>query len=502
VYPIDFLYRSAQTSPNALAVDDGQRRLTYAETVLRVQALAVGLQAVSRKTRPKIGVCGYNTLEQFLTLMAIHACGGIVIPLNPRNARAELDTVVERIRPDVVVIDLEVAGACSPRKGMVMIGGHGHTGPDSVDALLKAHRGEQPNWPSVERNDVNGIKLTGGSSGVPKGVNQSFRCINTLVVSILMTFDFPTGSVYLCAAPITHAAGSFVLPTLACGGCVLLLEKPSGNKILDALEHGGIGYTWVTPTQIYTILQSGKGREPRFPGLKGLLFGGAPMPLEKVREARSFFHGCLGTIYGQTEASTIVTGLTPFQMADDANLGSVGRATPLTKVEIWSPSGDSLPPGEMGEVVVSGDLVMNGYFEMPDETAQVFSDGWLHTGDIGTFDERGYLFLRSRLRDVIISGGFNVYPSDVESVLVKHNAVYECVVFGAPDEKWGERVEAAVQLRPGYDIDPASIVAFARAELGSVKAPKMVHLVDELPRSAVGKVQRRQAKAIFVKEES
>jgi fatty-acyl-CoA synthase len=234
-----------------------------------------------------------------------------------------------------------------------------------------------------------------------------------------------------------------------------------------------------------------------FPKLRHLLYSAAPMPPEKIRQAQQVFPHAIETLYGQTEASSVCTAMTSAELEMDENMGSVGRATPLMRVEIKDTEGNILAPGETGEVVVRGGLTMTGYYKNPDATAEALKDGWLHTGDGGLIDERGYLFLKDRLRDVIISGGFNVYPGDVEGALVKHPDVYECVVFGAEDDHWGERVEAAVQLREGSTTSPEDIIAHAKEQLGSVKAPKNIHLVEDLPRSAVGKVLRREVRERF-----
>jgi len=193
----------------------------------------------------------------------------------------------------------------------------------------------------------------------------------------------------------------------------------------------------------------------------------------------------------------LITGMTAAEFEDERNLASVGRATALMEVRIVSPDGEVLPPGEMGEIVCRGDLLMTGYLDMPEETAKTVIDGWLHTGDAGLLDERGYLFIKDRLRDVIISGGFNVYPSDVEAVLAQHPAVRECIVFSMPDDKWGERVEAALSLAPGGAFDERDILGFLRERIGPVKTPKRLHVADDLPRSAVGKVLRREARRLF-----
>jgi acyl-CoA synthetase (AMP-forming)/AMP-acid ligase II len=221
------------------------------------------------------------------------------------------------------------------------------------------------------------------------------------------------------------------------------------------------------------------------------------MPPDRIREARGRFPGGIEVIYGQTEAPMMITCMTAAEMADDANLASVGRATLLMDVAIMDDGGRLLPPDEMGEIVCRGDLVMSGYLDMPEETAKTVVDGWLHTGDAGALDARGYLFIKDRIRDMIISGGFNVYPADVEAALVQHPAVHECIVFGVPDAKWGERVEAAIQLKPGQAFDEAAVLAFLKERVGPVKTPKKIHVSDSLPRSAVGKVLRREARRLF-----
>jgi acyl-CoA synthetase (AMP-forming)/AMP-acid ligase II len=228
--------------------------------------------------------------------------------------------------------------------------------------------------------------------------------------------------------------------------------------------------------------------------LRRVVYSAAPMPPERVAEARSFFRGKLASVYGQTEMPALMTVLHAEELADDRNLASAGRASPFVRLGIMDPQGKVLGPGDMGEIVARSDMMMTGYLEMPEKTADTIVDGWLHTGDIGYLDERGFLFIKDRLRDVIITGGFNVYPSDVEAALARHPAVYECVVFGVPDTRWGERVEAVVQIHPNRSASAEELIAHVKTLIGSVKAPKLVHVVRELPRSAAGKVLRREAR--------
>jgi acyl-CoA synthetase (AMP-forming)/AMP-acid ligase II len=238
-------------------------------------------------------------------------------------------------------------------------------------------------------------------------------------------------------------------------------------------------------------------QEPRrFDRLRLLIYGAAIMPPEKIRQARTLFGPVIATNYGLTEAPQIITALTPEEGIDESTIASVGRPGFMTRVGIVDSAGALLPAGEQGEIVGSGDLLMSGYLDNPEQTAEAMVDGRLHTGDVGYLDERGFLFLKDRLKDVIISGGFNVYPSDVEAALVAHPAVHECVVFGRPDDKWGEAVQVAIELRDGADASAEDIIAFAKRQVGSVQAPKRVHFMDSLPRSAVGKVQRREVRAM------
>ena len=225
-----------------------------------------------------------------------------------------------------------------------------------------------------------------------------------------------------------------------------------------------------------------------FPMLRRLIYGGAPMPAEKVRAVREFFGPVLCTTYGQTEAPQILTVMKPEDFEDPQNWAAVGCATWFTDVAIMAPDGSFLPTGEIGEVVARGDLLMTGYWRMPEKTAETIIGGWLHTGDRGLIDQRGYLYLKDRLKDIVITGGFNVYPVDVENALSQHPAVHECLVFGIPDDKWGESVQAAVQLRPGQQADEAALISFVRELLGPVQTPKRIHFYESLPRSNVGKL--------------
>jgi fatty-acyl-CoA synthase len=235
--------------------------------------------------------------------------------------------------------------------------------------------------------------------------------------------------------------------------------------------------------------------------LRHVVYGGAPMRPEKIRDAQACFGPVICTSYGQTEAPQVATFLPPEQMTG-GDLASVGPPTFLMQIGIFGSDGQALPNGGEGEIALRGDLLMTGYLNAPAETAKALRNGWLFTGDAGLLDERGYLFIRDRIRDVIITGGFNVYPSDVEVVISAHPGIVDCAVIGVPDDKWGEAVHAAIQIRPGSALDHAELAALIKHELGSVKTPKEIHVFESLPKSPVGKVLKAEIRDEIVRRRS
>ncbi|HVT40262.1 MAG TPA: AMP-binding protein [Gemmatimonadaceae bacterium] len=499
--PIDFLYRGLTRDPAAIAVEFGAAVVSYAELVADVEALASAFQALDSTPGGRVGICAFNTRAHLTALLATYAAGKAWVPLNPRNGRTELDAMIAATRPAILVADEACMGKFSPTNAPLILGegesGSSATAPESVRALIRRHAGRTPVAVLRTPEDAQVIKFSGGTTGQPKGVVQPLRCINTQAKPILDTFGFTRLDCFLVCAPLTHGTSCFVLPILAAGGKLMLLEKPASATILQALESGGATAVYLPPTMIYALMAEPGAADRQYPALKHLIYSAAPMPPDRIEAARAVFGPVVETVYGQVEAPQIVTAMLAheFSLADGRYLPSVGRATRLTRIAVMDGDRRLLGPGEVGEVVVRGDLVMTGYLDMPDLTAQTIVDGWLHTGDLGALDEWGYLFLKGRLREVVISGGFNIFPADVESVLSRHLAVQECCVFGVADAKWGEALHAAVQLRPGSAATEAELIQFVKRELDSVKAPKAVHFVESLPRNPAGKVVRRAVHA-------
>lgn len=502
--PIDLIYRAAALTPDTVAVEAPGATLTYRELVTRAGALGHSLQAIDPEPQSRVGICAYNTLEHLTALLAVMASDKIWVPLNPLDSDRDLASKMSAARPSIVVADEDCLGRIDPGQASVIVGarnGDGEgAGLQGIDPLMEANRGARPRRVGLAASRTQAIKFTGGSSGKPKGVLQPYRAWIAGASSMVHAFGFDGRDRYLVTAPLTHGTSCYVTPILAMGGTLVFMDgKTTPGKVLDAFARQDVTASFLPPTLIYMMMQAMEGAPRRFERLRLLIYGAAIMPPEKIREARALFGPVIATNYGLTEAPQIITALTPDEARDESVIASVGRASFMTRVGIMNPAGELLGPDEQGEIVVGGDLVMSGYLDNPEQTAEALVDGWLHTGDVGALDARGYLYIKDRLKDVIISGGFNVYPSDVEAALAAHPAIHECVVFGKPDDKWGEAVQAAVELREGASADAEEIIAFAKRQVGSVQAPKQVHFLESLPRSAVGKVQRRAVRALTEK---
>ncbi len=500
--PIDWLYRSARLHPDAIAVDAPGTELSYAELVDRVDALASALQILDPSSHSRIGVCGHNTLEHLLSILAVMAAGRVWVPLNPLDSPSELQSKTALARPELVIADGDCLSAVENAAAKVVVGAGGSLESDSastVAALIKRYLGRRPARACPGPDGIQALKFTGGSSGAPKGVLQPYRAWIAGAINMLAAHRFEARDRFLLAAPLTHGTSCYVTPILAAGGALVLLGgRARPDAVLDAFARKSVSATFLPPTLIYMLMSALGDAAADYGRLRLLIYGAAPMPPERVREAQSVFGPIIGANYGLTEAPQIITALTP-EEAGGERLASAGRAGLTNRVEVMGSDGEILPPGESGEVVVSGDLVMSGYLDLPKQTADTLKDGWLHTGDLGHLDERGFLYITDRIKDVIITGGFNVYPGEVERVLSAHPAVSECVVFGLADDKWGEAVHAAVTLRNGQYANAEDLIGFVKKGLGSVKAPKKIHLLQDVPRSPVGKVQRRKVRELITR---
>lgn len=502
MFPIDFFWRAAQRWPDRIAIDTPAGPIHYATLATRVKALAAGLYALDPALQSRVAICAGNSADHITALLAILACGKVWVPLNPKSTHPEIARIINITEPSIVILDAVNQELLKGAPGAwVYTGTDSDTSVRSMDELIHLHvDAPQPSF-ELPQDAIQAIKFTGGTTGAPKGVMQPYRAWMANISNQIQVWGFDEHERYVVAAPITHGTSTYIVPILAQGGCHVILDGAGAEVVRSAFRDRRGTVCFMPPTLVYMLMALPNASKNDFPKLRRLIYGGAPMPPEQVRKVRDFFGPVLGTTYGQTEAPQILTVMRPEDFEDPNNWAAVGRPTWFSDVAIMSPEGKILPTGEIGEVVARGDLLMNGYWRMPEKTAETIIDGWLHTGDRGLIDERGFLYLKDRLKDIVITGGFNVYPVDVENALSQHPAVHECLVFGLPDEKWGETVQAAVQLHPGQKADEAELIAFVRNLLGPVQTPKHIHFYESLPRSNVGKllksavIQKLQAPA-------
>lgn len=480
--PVSLFWDAARRVPDhgaAAEYDASGRmcaRISYSALAARVQSLAAHL-AGRFEPGTRIGLAAPNTIDHLAAWLAIQSAGLIWVPLNPNNGPDTNRKAIDRARPALVLASADQLAAL---RGFCELA-------EPIPEVLRPAPGFQP----VKRtaSDTMAIKFTGGSTGEPKGVIQSNRSVMANMINMAERFPASDPVVFLACAPLTHGASHFILPTLASGGRMVLVHKPEPRLLMRLIVEEAITDTFMPPTLLARLSAASDLPVPA-PALRRIIYGAAPLPVEQYLRAQHTFGDRIAGLYGQTEAPMTIAAITGTEMADPALCSSVGRAGRLSSIRIVDAEGRPAAPGETGEITVQGPLLMDGYLDDPDGTAQALRAGWLHTGDLGHVDERGYLFITGRASEMIISGGFNIHPAEVEAALASLPGVDEVCAFGVPDTQWGERLEAAITARRGFYPNAEVLTGLARDALGPVKTPKAIHIVARLPRNPVGKVTR------------
>jgi len=501
---IDFFDRGWRLNPTGAAYIQGERAFTYNEVGALSCRIANKLLALGLPKEAKGAVWSGNDVTAWTCTLGLWRANKVWIPVNPRSSAEENRYVIDTFDCEILffqnayapVVD-SLRGALTKVKHWVCIDADLPWAPSLVSWLADASAA-MPVVP-YEMDDVVMLTPTGGTTGTPKGVMNTHRSLQTFVGFSLLMCPYRDGArpVNLTMAPMTHAAGMLSVPCTAQGGTVVVLTKPDPAALVENVARHRVTEFFLPPTVIYRLLEMPGIAEADFSSMKYLMYGAAPMSVEKLKKAIEVFGPIMMGGYGQTEAPAGISILRPDEhmvggeLASDERLSSVGHTNPLVRVEIMDDDGRILPDGETGEICVRGDIVMKGYYKDPAKTAETIIDGWLHTGDIGHFDAEHRLHITDRKKDMIITGGFNVYPSQVEQVLWSHPAVQDCAVIGVPDDKWGEAVKAVVELNPGQSVSADELIALCKERLGSVMAPKSVDFIASLPRSLAGKVLKK-----------
>jgi acyl-CoA synthetase (AMP-forming)/AMP-acid ligase II len=508
---IDFLDKGASLGAEAPCLTMDERTLSYRQ----VQALSykVGRALARDAVRPgdKVAILSSNDPVSFACVFGISRAGAVWTPINPRNEAAENQEVLDAFDCCCLLYQKAYAPLVAriwpqlPKlRTLVCVDDDDGTVP-SLDRWMAGVPDSEwaPEGALPSPSTIAMIVGTGGTTGKPKGVMLTEQNIETMSALTLMGYPFPRDgrAVYLALPPLTHAAGVLCFPLLCTGAKIVIMAHADLPEFLALIERHQVTHTFLPPTVIYMLLARPDLEEAKLGSLQCFWYGAAPMSAEKLERALTRIGPVMAQLFGQSEAPMFISMMAPRDhfRADGSiareRLASAGKISPLVTAAIMDESGTLLGPGERGEIVVRGSLVMAGYYKNEEATREVSRFGWHHTGDVGYLDDDGFLFIVDRAKDMIITGGFNVYSSEVEQALMQHPQVQDCAIVGLPDDKWGERVTAVLQLKAGATVDPDEVKAFVKARIGSVKSPKQVEIWADLPRSKVGKVLKKEIRA-------
>jgi acyl-CoA synthetase (AMP-forming)/AMP-acid ligase II len=505
---IDFFDKSARFFPERDCLICDEHRWSYREVDLLARRIANGLRAAGAVRETKCAVVSRNDPIAFISMLGILKAEATWVPLNPANAADEnryilefFDVEVLFFQKDSEAFAAEVRELLPQVRHFFCIDGESTLGPQVTGWAQAQSDAVMPLAWCPE--GVCWLRGTGGTTGRPKGVMNSNRNFETTIANFIARLRFDDVPMQLASAPLSHAAGVLAMVNIALGGTLVILRGFDAQQTLAAIERYRIAWLYLPPTALYSLLSQPNVTSFNYKSLRYFIYGAAPSAQAKLREAIEVFGPVLAQCYGQTEVPTSVTYLAPEDHVDadgrtlDQRLLSCGRPTPFARVALLDDDGHEVATRAIGEICVQGSLVMSGYYKNADATAEIGAYGWHHTGDLAWQDEEGFIYICDRKKEMIISGGYNVYPLEVEQVVLSFAAVEDCAVVGVPDAKWGEAIKAVIQLKAGQSVDAATVIALCREKLGPVKAPKSIEFVDELPRSPAGKVMRKAVRSRY-----
>jgi len=487
------------------AIADDTNRWTYRQLGDEIGRIIAVFKGLGLRKGDAVSLLSLNRAEVWAVMSAALIMGLRYTPLHPLSAEDDQAHIVEDAEIDLLIVDgrsfaqrgIAIKSRVGRLKHLLSIGE-----AEGVEDILAMARGVAP-APLVDEAagaDIAWLAYTGGTTGRSKGVKMSHR---SLVAAALITFvdwEWPAEIRYLASTPISHAAAVFLWPVMMRGGYSRLIPGFQAEALCRIVEQEKISVIFLVPTAIYVLLDSEDIRK-RFDlsSLGMIAYGAAPMSPDRLRQGIETFGQVFVQLYGQTEAPLVVTCMRKIDhdLSKPHRFGSCGRPSPLTDLKLFDANMNEVAPGQPGEICLRGPLTMDGYWKQPEATEQAFKGGWLHTGDVAIKDEEGFLYIVDRTKDMIISGGFNIYPREVEDVLMAHPAVASAAVIGVPDPKWGEAVKAFVVLRSGRNEGAAELIAMVKEKRGAAWAPKSIEFVAEIALTALGKVDRKAMRAPY-----
>jgi len=510
------LRRSARLWPAKVAAIDGETHLTYAEFDGRVDRLANALRDLGLARGDRVGVLMLNTFRYLELYYAVNRAGGVIVPLNTRLAVPELAFMLSDCACTVLFVTREFAPHAEqlrrayPALAATVLAEDEPpaAGFLAYEALVAASPATAPAVALAE-GDLAGIFYTGGTTGLPKGVMLSQRNLVDNAYRNIMEIGYRHDDVYLHAGPMFHLAdGASTFAVTFVGGTHAHVRAFQPPAVLATIARDRATLIGLVPTMLGLLLNQPDIRRHDLTSLRAILYGGSSIAPSTLREALDLLPCAFTQIYGMTEAAPDLTYLHPAEHRLDGSeralqrLASAGRPGVGIDLRIVDDAGREVPPGTTGEVIARGANIMVGYWNRPEETAAALRDGWYHTGDLATLDGDGYLTIVGRKKDMIISGGENVYSAEVEHALHAHPAVLECAVIGVPDARWGEAVKAIVVRRPGQTLTGDELVVHCRPLIAGYKVPRSVDFAEALPKSGAGKILKRELRERYLAHRS
>ncbi|HXQ27582.1 MAG TPA: AMP-binding protein [Candidatus Acidoferrales bacterium] len=512
---IDYFDKAADTYPHRIAIFDRGTRYSYRELRRSTEKIARAMQGAGLRPEDRAAILSFNDGRVLLCMLGMMRAGAAWVPLNYRNAVDASAEYMNYVEARWLFYHSSFSGQADELKSRVPSLHHlvcidaEDRGFPSLDAFME-QGGDKPATDSGDPfgnlDGLVGLVPTGGTTGPAKGVRVTNLAWGTMLdmASHYWQSD-ESEAVCLSAAPLSHAAGVVAIATLGFGATNIVMPSPNFEplEVLRAIERHKVTHLYLPPTALYKLLALPEVGQFDYSSLRILLLAGSPVSPDQFKKGVKVFGPCLCQCYGQTEAPMLLTWLEPKAVAAAAagihpeRLRSCGKATSAVRLAVMNGDGRLLPPGETGEIVARGSLVTPGYYNLPDATEEIHRHGWHHTGDVGYCDEDGYFYIVDRKKDMIITGGFNVFSAEVEAGIMALPDVADCAVIGVPDDKWGEAVKAIVVLRKGASLGEQDVIAHCKAKLGSMKAPKSVEFRAEIPKTAAGKTDRKLLRAPY-----
>lgn len=487
------------------AIADGHVRWSYRELGDVVARFIAVFRNAGLKRGDAVSVLASNRAESWAVICAAMVMGLRYTPLHPMAAEDDHVFIIEDAEIDCLIVE---AGKFDARGRAIKARWPGLKHLMSFGAAdgLQDVLAELPKVapaPLVDESAVSEIAwlaYTGGTTGRSKGVMLPHRCVTTMATLLYSDWDWPADIRYIAATPISHAAGVTLYTVMMRGGFARLVQGFEAESYCRVVAEEKITAAFLVPTLIYNLIDATELRARYdLSSLEMIVYGAAPMSPDRLREAMGIFGPVFVQLYGQTEAPQCITTLrkADHDLSKPHRLGSCGRPNPLVDVKLFDSEMREVAVGEAGEICVRGTLVMDGYWKRADATEEAFRGGWLHTGDVAVKDEEGYLYIVDRTKDMIISGGFNIYPREVEDALMAHASVASAAVIGIPDQKWGEAVKAFVVLKAGANVGAAELQAHVKEKRGAPWSPKTIDFVSDIPVTGLGKIDRKALRAPY-----